>query len=70
MYVKVFESRKTAKSYFIITPTSFDDFQIPYIENEKHEKVSIKESELFSLIDNWFKDKQNEARKGKESSNT
>lgn len=41
-----------------MTPTTFDNFQIPYIENEHHERVVIRERELFNLIDEWFKEKR------------
>lgn len=57
MYIKIFESRKTAKSYMIRYPVTQLSSGSLYIENENHEKLHLHESELFEIIDRFFKEK-------------
>lgn len=61
MYIKIFESRSTSRSYTIMFPVSSDyDHLKPYIENEKKERLPVHEGDLFYLVDGYFKGKQNE----------
>jgi len=58
MYIKIFESRETAKSYTVIFPMTDDGFEFnPYIENENHKKIRVYEKEIYDAIDKLFKDK-------------
>jgi len=65
MYVKVFESRQSSKSYLLQYRLSGNQHGLDkyYIENELHESMVINETELFKLFDLLFKGKQNEAEK-------
>lgn len=57
MYIKIFESRQTDKSYMIRYPVTCLHTKSLYLENEKHNRVDINERELFDVIDKLFKDK-------------
>ena len=69
MYIKIFESRQTSRSYCIVYPVSCFEQLKPYIENENHERLMLEEGELYSVIDKFFKDRINEAREREEGSN-
>jgi len=62
MYIKVFESRDTARSYIVMHQHTMNIGQAGkmFIENEKHLALEINEGELFYLIDKFFWSKLNE----------
>ncbi len=60
MHIKIFESRETARSYSIVFPVMNAHVIAPFIDNEEKERITISESEFYSVIDRFFREKQNE----------
>jgi hypothetical protein len=64
MYIKIFESRETSRSYTICYEPNRQS-GVPgrmYIDNEQHISLPVNEGELFYLLDTFFKGKLNEKR--------
>ncbi len=57
MYVKIFESRATAKSYTIVQLVTEGGIGNPYIEDENHHRIEFTEHEIYQALDKLFKDK-------------
>ncbi len=57
MYIKVFESRQSRRSYLIRHETSLRglDHGKMFIENESRKIIALEEDELFKLIDTFFR---------------
>ena len=57
MYIKVFESRQSARSYIIMHDLSFSgiDHGLITIENANKKKIVLNENELYKIIDEYFK---------------
>ena len=57
MYVKVFKGRDSVKSFlihYVISPISGDEDKY-FLENEKRERIECEESEIFDILDNFYK---------------
>ena len=65
MYIKIFESRDSCKSYIINQILDISGYELGKIaiENQFHDAIYIKEHELFNLIDTFFKSKCDEKSK-------
>ncbi len=65
MYVKIFESLETNKSYTIRYAPHATEVNkgATFIENERKVSVRINEGELYNAIDAFFRSKLNEKRK-------
>jgi hypothetical protein len=59
MYIKVFESRKSARCYMLQHDVSIKGLEhgVLYIHNQDKQSIRIGENELFAIIDNYWKDK-------------
>lgn len=58
MYIKVFESRESKRSYTLEQPTKLFGSTFNALMNENHEIVTFTENELFHILDKLFKGKQ------------
>ena len=59
MYIRIFEGKKSSRSYLLEQKIVITVINDPILENEAHEIVTFTENELFHILDKLFKDKQN-----------
>lgn len=57
MYIKIFESRATAKSYTLVQQVTGGGIGNPYLEDENHHRIEFTENEIYHALDKLFKDK-------------
>lgn len=62
MYIKVFESRQSSKSYLLQYRLALNNGEQDkfVLENEIHKSIIVMESDIFKSLDNLFKDFTNE----------
>ena len=62
MYIKIFESRTSSKSYLIQYLPRIHGIENGHtvIENEEHLAIPVDEEEFYCVIDKYFKGKLNE----------
>lgn len=61
MYVKIFEGRDSVNSYTIYYQITLKENEgIMWIENRKHESIKVNETELYKIIDEFYKKKLTE----------
>lgn len=65
MYIKVFESRQSSKSYLLQYRLALNNGEQDkfVLEDQDHKSIIVLESEIFKSLDNLFRGMQNERQK-------
>ena len=69
MYIKVFESRQSSKSYLLQYRLALNNGEQDkfVLEDQDHKSIIVLESEIFKSLDNLFRGMQNEREREKEN---